>query len=721
MWYQDIQLDEYKYRAVYFTSYRPNSIFDLSSKDNTYQDDNGYYISNVYFFRYDPIVWKVLKLDIDSNKAFLFANLALDAQEFNSSNTSKIINGNTVYANNYEYSTIRTWLNDNFYNTAFTKEEQSIILETLVNNDLSSTNDSSNPYICNNTIDKVFLLSENDVLNSEYGFGNTYNEGKPQRQLYSTDYAKVQGCYKYNRAAYLEKCCWILRSPTSDYSTSVVQCVIEGDLVTQGTVYETSNGIVPALWIDLGDYARTIKYNLPETMIEEEWPNYYEVGVGLEELPVVTLKGYNFLGWSLNGEYITSIDTKMNENIILDANWELSEYSVEFIVDPINFDFTVNNGELPNGAFMCNDEGIMKPELLTYYYGSKFELPSLQAIDYNFAGWFYVDNSEFKKIESIDVECACDYILYAFWFTPDGSIEKPYLVNDVDRFIELINDYNNVNKSGNYIKVTGDIDFSEKGIYNESIFRNLNANIFADTIENPDTELQEPYIKITGININLLDNAHGQYGLFESICGTISNFVFENNKILYVATEDNKSIEEVSCGILCSTNYGIIEKCYFVNNEISIKCQSNAIDQTAVVGTIVANNVGYIYNCKIEVTNLNIELDTQNDEKIISYCDTNVIVGGVCGINDEIGDITGVTVQNSNLEGCACYHESPVGMNDIICYVGIYTGGNFGTITNCIKENNTRNVTYTKYWLETIVLWGKESSIDSNPDTEIGN
>ena len=246
MWYQDITLDNNKYRAVYFTSYRPFHT-SYSSSASRYQDDNGYYTSTVYYFRFNPIIWKVLELDETNNKAFLFANIALDAQDYFYDYTlTRTIDGKTVYANNYEYSTIRSWLNDNFYNTAFTKEEQQIILDTLVDNSVSSTGYTKNPYTCNDTIDKIFLLSNSDVVNSKYGFSSNIS-----RQLKSTDYAKAQGCHQSTNTSYLGNCRWWLRSPRYNDSHYARYVDYAGDVSYYSNVYYTYAGVVPALWISI--------------------------------------------------------------------------------------------------------------------------------------------------------------------------------------------------------------------------------------------------------------------------------------------------------------------------------------------------------------------------------------------------------------------------------------------------------------------------------------
>ena len=252
MWYQDITFNEEKYRAVYFTSYRPTSTVNGSTQEKSHQDNNGYYTSNVYYFKFEPITWKVLKLDNDKNKAFLFANIALDSQSFNNVDESKTVNGETIYANNYEYSTIRQWLNYYFYNTAFNINEKSIILDTVVDNSAESTGVTENIYSCNNTLDKVFLLSYQEATTLEYGFGENYIMDV-NRQLKATDYATVQGCYQSTDDEFLGNCYWWLRSAKKMIQNAVYYIEPRGDdfgYMTYSINY-TVFGIVPALWISL--------------------------------------------------------------------------------------------------------------------------------------------------------------------------------------------------------------------------------------------------------------------------------------------------------------------------------------------------------------------------------------------------------------------------------------------------------------------------------------
>jgi len=90
------------------------------------------------------------KLYQQTSNTTLVYNKILDSQDFDYTSKSKTIDGKIIEINNYEYSRIRSWLNDTFYNTAFNELEQKIILNTLVDNSAASTKDLKNIYAYNN-------------------------------------------------------------------------------------------------------------------------------------------------------------------------------------------------------------------------------------------------------------------------------------------------------------------------------------------------------------------------------------------------------------------------------------------------------------------------------------------------------------------------------------------------------------------------------------------
>jgi uncharacterized repeat protein (TIGR02543 family) len=235
MWYIDIQHNGNKYRGVYFVSYRPYYTYNDS---NTYQDDNGYYIQNIYWFEYQPIKWRILKEE--NGKALLVAELILDSQDYNYTSSSSSINGYNTYANNYAYSSIRGWLNSEFYNTAFNELEKALISLTMVDNGLPTTGYDVNPYICQDTQDNIFLLSYADATNSEYFTSDT------SRQKRTSDYAQSQGAYTSSGTGW-----WWLRSPDNNDRDDARDIRSNGYADGSSNVNSTRHGVVPALVISL--------------------------------------------------------------------------------------------------------------------------------------------------------------------------------------------------------------------------------------------------------------------------------------------------------------------------------------------------------------------------------------------------------------------------------------------------------------------------------------
>lgn len=267
MWYQDVVRGENTYRGVYFNSYRPKTTTHLGSESTSQQDEHGYTTKTVYWFKWEPLNWRIL--DEQNGNALLLCEMLIDAQAyqtcFNKNNgyltdaAGEYVldaSGNKISANNYEHSTIRAWLADTFYATAFTDLQKDIIQLTTVDNSVSSTTDSTgtlstaDDYVCGDTQDYVFLLSENEVTREEYGFA-PYNSSEPARLKKTTAYANCQGAQTH-AGLYATTGWWWLRSPHYQSMGEYV-CEVYNDGYTSGSnvVNYTIYGICPALWIKL--------------------------------------------------------------------------------------------------------------------------------------------------------------------------------------------------------------------------------------------------------------------------------------------------------------------------------------------------------------------------------------------------------------------------------------------------------------------------------------
>ena len=185
---------------------------------SSYKFDNGTTIvrGTTYWFKCEPITWNVL-----SNKSgeyYILSSLLLDAHRYYDSTSSRTIGGKTVYANNYEYSDIHTWLNSDFFDSAFALGN-SHIQTTTVNNRASTTNSDYNSYACANTEDKVFLPSYRDYINSSYGFSDSTSSTNT-RYCRTTDWARARRAWYSTSSSYLYNGYYWTRSPRSDHTYS---------------------------------------------------------------------------------------------------------------------------------------------------------------------------------------------------------------------------------------------------------------------------------------------------------------------------------------------------------------------------------------------------------------------------------------------------------------------------------------------------------------------
>ncbi len=255
MWYKDItHTDNNTYRGIYFRNYRPTYTHHSEpANTSSVQYKAGYTkstssIARIYWFKFEPIKWRIL--EENGGKALLLSQLIIDGQTMNSSADNKTVESNTVYANNYEYSEIRSWLNADFYNVAFNALQKASIATTLVDNSLATAGtkpDGTNGYLCANTEDKVFLPSLADIINTNYGFNSDPLVNDTARIIVSTDYANAQGLVRWSdpNASYL----WT-RSPNPWTYDSFNQCRNDGITDECANVNQVQ-GICPMMYINL--------------------------------------------------------------------------------------------------------------------------------------------------------------------------------------------------------------------------------------------------------------------------------------------------------------------------------------------------------------------------------------------------------------------------------------------------------------------------------------
>lgn len=176
----------------------------------------------------ENIKWQVLKKR--DNKVLVISMSGIDCLPYNES-------GDSV---TWATSTIRTWLNETFLNSAFSEKEQAAIAKTIVTADKNPHQDFYGTNQGTNTSDKIFLLSLHEA--------DKYFLSDGARQCMPTDYAVAKGAYIDSDDG---GCVWWLRTiggyqyyPTSVGSDGYI--AFYGGSSDDGSIC-----IRPALWIDL--------------------------------------------------------------------------------------------------------------------------------------------------------------------------------------------------------------------------------------------------------------------------------------------------------------------------------------------------------------------------------------------------------------------------------------------------------------------------------------
>lgn len=219
---------------VIFEFYSKSEVDRESSSQNVSQTNIPIKVGDVvhfgnYYLNNDldkePISWKVL--DINNNKVLLLTEYGIDAMPYNHAFE------NTTWAT----SSLRHWLNKEFLQIAFTKEEQELIQTTHLVNSQNSVYGTLGGA---NTNDKIFVLSVNEAIK--------YFESNDDRQVLATPYAIQKGAYLLKDNG---KYAWWLRTP-GHYENSATIVHFYGGIFDNGECVVYGNYVVrAALWKSL--------------------------------------------------------------------------------------------------------------------------------------------------------------------------------------------------------------------------------------------------------------------------------------------------------------------------------------------------------------------------------------------------------------------------------------------------------------------------------------
>lgn len=247
---------------------RLGSVRTFPSTGNTIEAGKSYY------FKVEPLRWRVLTQQ--DGKAFLMCDTALDMMPFQShvdvQSDASYVNyygapAGTYYANDYQFSEIRYWLNHEFLNAAFSSLPLGVLAKFGVDNSAPSILQMDGvSYPCNNTKDYIALLSFDEVTNTDYGFRfgpSEFLTPDSTKRVHASDYTVARGAFYFDGE--YEYCAqyWLRTAGSTDaYSIGYVESEQVLLVTSTGTagrndgVYKTDRSgarecaVVPALWLE---------------------------------------------------------------------------------------------------------------------------------------------------------------------------------------------------------------------------------------------------------------------------------------------------------------------------------------------------------------------------------------------------------------------------------------------------------------------------------------
>ena len=357
MLYKDFYSGGEMFRAVTFSEYRPGTGGGLKGDVFSNQKDNDYHPNNVYYFKYEPLTWRVL----DPDEGYVMCDNIIDSQSYQNfviRKDDKLYNSKdcTNYVSDWETCSLRQWLNKTFYNTAFSREEKMLIGTTFLEN-----NSPDGTWFGTDTGDKIFILSFDDVINSAYGFDPSKSEFDEARKLKGTDYSKCQGVYISQGYPH-----WWLRTPGNAEAVYLVSSY--GWAALGLGVYGTGVGVVPALKFNPKAVDVSVVYDLDGGAWAEGYtaPTSYKANetLALPTAENVVRAGYTFSGWEQ-----TSL---INKTVTYTAKWISNGYIVSF---------DSNGGTAVADKFLAWSDKVLDG------------VSDPTKAGYTFAGWKYADSA----------------------------------------------------------------------------------------------------------------------------------------------------------------------------------------------------------------------------------------------------------------------------------------------------------------------------------------
>ena len=275
----------------------------------------------------EMIEWRVLVVQKD--RALVVSRYALDTLNYFT----------TLSDITWENSYLRRWLNDSFYNIAFTANEKNqILLSTIDNPDNPSYKTKGG----NKTQDRFFVLSIDEA--------NRYFSSNSARKTQPTPYAAAYGISVSGENG--NTSWWWLRSPGEDASMAAYVDV-DGMVSDSGYGVQNVYGVVrPAFWMRIDEPAcLTVRYKGGNCLAQVPTDKKcYKKGDKVTVLfePVEYMPGLIFNGWDRTGDGVADHGYYYNDFIMPDHDVELTAVCYIPQYDNYGYDFDYEQNVRPN-------------------------------------------------------------------------------------------------------------------------------------------------------------------------------------------------------------------------------------------------------------------------------------------------------------------------------------------------------------------------------------
>lgn len=236
-YYTDVELNGDKYRGVYFNEYRSHYVGESTEGSKSFQYKNGYRVDTVYWFKYEPISWRIL--ETSNGKATLSCSIALDSMQFSNSLTSVASDGNSsVSPSDYRYSVVREWLNGTFLEDAFSSSHRSKLILGI---------SSSGAYVEGGATDNVSILGRKELTTLKYGFQDSSGADDEMRIKLASDYAQCMGIWQDGEG----RCSYWVRHTFVTHDNYLYASYVDGKISNARRADDSGTGVSPTIQISI--------------------------------------------------------------------------------------------------------------------------------------------------------------------------------------------------------------------------------------------------------------------------------------------------------------------------------------------------------------------------------------------------------------------------------------------------------------------------------------